>query len=461
VTGTCGSVLGWPTQKSPSSVVRMLMSEPTYHRSLEQRRAFLRGIFDAAVAAAHPDQALPAALPPPPATGRILLLSTGKAGGSMMAAAVGHYLTAYGLPAERLFGLGTARHGYEGTNPLIEMISAGHPVPDQGSIDAARRTLTVASEARPEDIAVVLMSGGGSANWIAPAGAMTLAEKQALNKTLLRSGAHIGEINCVRKHLSRIKGGRLAARIAAHHISTLAISDVPGDDPSTIASGPTVPDPTTQADTLAILAKYRVELPQSAQRVLADPSEETPKPGDAVFARSSFDIITRPRDGLQAAIKAVVDAGYEVHSLGPDIEGEARDVAAVHARMALEMKAAGKRAVILSGGELTVTIRGEGAGGPNQEYALALAQALGGARGISALSGDTDGTDGGRGEPTDPAGAFIDETTLARARQRGLDIVAHLAQNNSTPFFHALGDLLETGPTLTNANDLRAIVVEP
>jgi glycerate 2-kinase len=439
----------------------MLMSEPMHHRSLEQRRAFLRGIFDAAVAAAHPDQALPPALPPPPLKGRILLLSTGKAGGSMMAAAVQHYLTAYGLPAERLFGLGTARHGYEGANPLIEMISAGHPVPDQGSIDAARRTLAVAGEARPEDMAVVLMSGGGSANWIAPAGSMTLAEKQALNKALLRSGAHIGEINCVRKHLSRIKGGRLAARIAAHHIWTLAISDVPGDDPSTIASGPTVADPTTQADALAILAKYRVELPESAQRVLADPLEETPKPGDAVFARSSFDIITRPRDGLQAAIRAVVDAGYEVHSLGPDVEGEARDVAVAHAGMALEMKAAGKRAVILSGGELTVTIRGEGAGGPNQEYALALAQALDGAPGIAALSGDTDGTDGGQGEPTDPAGAFIDETTLARARQKGLDIAAHLAQNNSTPFFRALGDLLETGPTLTNANDLRAIVVEP
>jgi glycerate 2-kinase len=439
----------------------MLMSEPIDHRSLEQRRAFLRGIFDAAVAAAHPDHALPSALPPPPPAGRILLLSTGKAGGSMMAAAVQHYRTAYSLPPERLFGLGTARHGYEGTNPLIQMISAGHPVPDQGSVDAARRSLAIAGEARPEDIAVVLMSGGGSANWIAPAGSMTLGEKQALNKALLRSGAHIGEINCVRKHLSRIKGGRLAARIAAHHIWTLAISDVPGDDPSTIASGPTVADPTTQADALAILAKYRVELPDSARRALADPAEETPKPGDPVFARSSFDIITRPRDGLQAAINAVVDAGYEVYSLGPDVEGEARDVATSHARMALDIKAAGKRAVILSGGELTVTIRGEGAGGPNQEYALALAQALGGSPGIAALSGDTDGTDGGRGEPTDPAGAFIDETTLARAHGKGLDIVAHLAQNNSTPFFRALGDLLETGPTLTNANDLRAILVEP
>jgi glycerate 2-kinase len=438
-----------------------LMSEPINGRSLEQRRAFLRSIFDAAVAAAHPDQTLPAALPPPPEQGRILLLSTGKAGGSMMAAAVKHYLAACRLPAERLFGLGTARHGYEGSNPLIEMVSAGHPAPDEGSVSAALRTLEIAALARPEDIAVVLMSGGGSANWVAPAGAMTLGEKQALNKALLRSGAHIGEINCVRKHLSRIKGGRLAGRIAAHRIWTLAISDVPGDDPSTIASGPTVADPTTQAEALAILAKYGVDLPESARRVLADPAQETPKPGDPIFARASFDIVTRPMDGLQAAIASAKAAGYDVHSLGPDVEGEARDVAAAHARMALDLKAAGKRAVILSGGELTVTIRGEGAGGPNQEYALALAQALAGASGVTALAGDTDGTDGGRGDPADPAGAFVDETTLARAGAMGLDVAAHLARNDSTPFFRALGDLLETGPTLTNANDLRALLVTP
>ncbi len=429
-------------------------------RSLESRRVFLRGVFDAAVAAAHPDQALPPALPPPPAGGRILLLSTGKAGGSMMAAAVGHY-RALGIPDNRLFGVGTARHGYEGSNPLLPMISAGHPVPDEGSMEAARRTLQIAGEATPEDLAIVLMSGGGSTNWIAPAGTMTLAEKQALNKALLRSGAHIGEINCVRKHLSRIKGGRLAARIAAHRIHTLAISDVPGDDPSTIASGPTVADPTTQAQALEILAKYKVVLPASAAAVLADRSEETPKPGDAVFARSSFTIITRPRDGLEAAMRAIAAGGYEVVSLGPDVEGEARDVAQAHARLALELKATGRRAAIVSGGELTVTILGEGAGGPNQEYALALAAALDGAPGIVALAGDTDGTDGGRGDPADPAGAYVDETTLARAQSRGLDAAVYLARNDSTPYFRALGDLLETGPTLTNANDLRVILVDP
>jgi len=437
------------------------MTDPIERRSLEQRRALLRSLFDAAVAAAHPDQTLPAALPPPPGSGRILLLSTGKAGGSMMSAAVRHYQKVHGLDAGALFGVGTARHGYEGSNPLIEIISAGHPMPDEGSVKAADRALQAASQCTQDDIAVVMMSGGGSANWVAPAGAMVLAEKQALNRALLRSGAHIGEINCVRKHLSRIKGGRLAARIAAGRIHTLAISDVPGDDPSTIASGPTVPDPTTQADALAIIRKYAVELPPSAQAVLADPAMETPKPGDPAFKRTSFEIVTRPRDGLEAACKAAAAFGWEVISLGADVEGEARTVAEAHARMALDLKAVGRRAMILSGGELTVTIRGGGSGGPNQEYALALAIALDGASGISALAGDTDGTDGGRGEPTDPAGAFVDESTLRRAIALGIDAGAELAANNSTPFFRRLGDLLETGPTLTNANDLRAVVVQP
>lgn len=422
-------------------------------------RAFLLSLFDAAVAAVHPAVTLPAALPEPPAAGRILLLSTGKAGGSMMAAAVAHY-RGLGLPAERLYGVGAARHGYESANPLIEIIGAGHPTPDEGSLEAARRALAAAAAAHPEDVAVVLISGGGSANWVAPAGRVTLAEKQALNRALLRSGAVIGEINCVRKHLSRLKGGRLAAAIGAGRIHALAISDVPGDDPSTIASGPTVPDPTTQAEALAILRRYGIALPESIAAVLSDPAEESPKPDHPAFRRTAFGIIARPRDGLEAAIRAAAAAGFEVVSLGPDVEGEARDVAAAHARLALDLKEAGRRAVILSGGELTVTIRGEGAGGPNQEYALALAEALDGASGIAALAADTDGTDGGRGEPTDPAGAFVDETTLARARAAGLDAAAHLARNDSTPFFRALGDLLETGPTLTNANDLRAIVVE-
>ena len=437
------------------------MPDPINGRSLVQRRNLLRGFFDAAVAAAHPDQTLPMALPAPPEHGRIMLLSTGKAGGSMMAAAVHHYHVTLGVSAGRIFGLGTARHGYEGQNALIRIVSAGHPMPDAGSVAAAEQTLSIAEQAQPEDMAIILMSGGGSANWIAPAGTITLAEKQAITRALLRSGAHIGEINCVRKHLSRIKGGRLATKIAAQRIWTFAISDVPGDDPSTIASGPTVPDMTTQQDALHILHTYKIALPDSVREVLADPANETAKPGHPVFARTRFEIVTRPKDGLDAAIKAAETAGYEVHSLGPDVEGEARHVAVAHARMALGLKAANKRAVILSGGELTVTIKGEGTGGPNQEYALALAIALGGAKDITAISGDTDGTDGGQGEPTDPAGAFIDETTLARAHILRLDPQAHLANNNSTPFFAQLGDLLETGPTLTNANDLRAIMVDP
>jgi glycerate 2-kinase len=437
------------------------MPEPTDHRSLESRRAFLHSLFDSAVAATHPSHSVPDALPSPPSQGRILLLSTGKAGGSMMAAAVDHYLNACHIAPDRLFGVGAARHGYEGKNTMIPVISAGHPVPDAGSVAAASQALHFASKARLEDIAVVLMSGGGSANWVAPAGELTLAEKQALNKALLRSGAHIGEINCVRKHLSRIKGGRLARRIHAHRLWTLAISDVPGDDPSTIASGPTVPDPTTQADALAILARYKVTIPASALSVLRDGAQESPKPGDPVFRRTSFEIITRPNDALVAALSFARKAGYDVQSLGPDVEGEARDIAVNHARLALEMKAQGRCGIILSGGELTVTIKGEGTGGPNQEYALALALALKAEPGIIALAADTDGTDGGRGEPTDPAGAFIDETTLRRAKSLGLDAATHLAQNNSTPFFHSLGDLLQTGPTLTNANDLRAILVTP
>ncbi len=442
-------------------MMKMPMQDRMEDGSRSAARGFLRGLFDAAVAAAHPDQALPPALPAPPTSGRILLLSTGKAGGSMMRAAVRHYGETLGMPPERLFGIGTARHGYEDANPLIPVLGAGHPIPDEGGLEAARRTLAVAGEAGPDDIAVVLISGGGSANWIAPAGGMTLAEKQALNKMLLRSGAAIGEINCVRKHLSRIKGGRLAARIGAGRIHALAISDVPGDDPSTIASGPTVPDPTTQADARAILARYGIAATPSIAAVLSDPAEETPKPADPLFRRTDFTIFVRPRQALDAAEAFARAAGYHVVSLGPDVEGEARDVAAAHARMALELRQAGRRAVLLSGGELTVTIRGEGSGGPNQEYALALAVALAGAPGVAAIAADTDGADGGRGDPADPAGAFVDAGTLARARAAGLDPAAHLASNDSTPFFRQLGDLLETGPTLTNANDLRAIVIEP
>ena len=423
-------------------------------------RATLRKLFDAAVAAAHPAGRLAAHLPAPP-KGRIILLGAGKAAGSMIAAAEAHYLDTLGLAPARIAGLGVARQGYGCATRVVPVIEAGHPVPDQAGVDATAKILDLAKSAGPDDLVLALLSGGGSANWIAPAGALTLAEKQAITRALLRSGAVIGEINCVRKHLSRIKGGRLAALAAPARLVSLAISDVPRDEPSAIASGPTVPDPTTLADAKAIVAKYRIDLPASARALLDDPGMETPKPGDPAFANASFAIVARPADSLAAAAEAARAAGYEPVSLGADVEGEAREVAAAHAAMARKLAAEGRRAAILSGGELTVTIAGKGRGGPNQEYALALALALDGAEGIAAIAGDTDGTDGGGGAATDPAGAFVDETTLARARATGFDARAMLADNDSTGIIEGLGDLLQPGPTLTNVNDLRVIVIDP
>ena len=423
-------------------------------------RAILRHLFNVAVAAAHPAHLLSRCLPPAP-EGRIILLGAGKAAGSMIAAAETHYLDTLGLPKDRLAGLGVARQGYGCATRVVPVLEAGHPMPDQAGVDATARILDLARNAGPDDLVLALLSGGGSANWIAPAGALTLAEKQAITRAMLRSGAVIGEINCVRKHLSRIKGGRLTALARPARIVSLAISDVPRDEPSAIASGPTVPDPTTLADAKAIVAKYRIELPASASALLDNPAMETPKPGDPLFADAPFTIFAKPADSLAAAAAAAKAAGYEPVSLGADVEGEARDVAAAHAAMAKKLMAQGRRAAILSGGELTVTISGNGRGGPNQEYALALALALDGAKGISAVAGDTDGTDGGGGAASDPAGAFVDPATLARARAAGLDPSALLADNDSTGFFERLGDLLTPGPTLTNVNDLRAILIDP
>lgn len=429
--------------------------------AIARQREIARRIFDAAVARAHPNSWLAAHLPPPPAKGRLILLAAGKAAGSMTALAESHYLDDLKLAPERLLGHAVARHGYETATRHLPMVAAGHPVPDEGSISSARRALELAASAGADDLVLVLLSGGGSANWVAPAGALTLAEKQAVNKALLRSGAPIGEMNIVRKRLSRIKGGRLALAAAPARLLTLAVSDVPHDDPAAIASGPTVPDPSTMTQARAIVARYGLTLPPTAQALLADDASETPKPGDAAFAGSEYRIVARPADAIAAAVTAAAEAGYEPVDLGPDLEGEARDVAAAQARRALELKAAGRRAALISGGELTVTIAGEGRGGPNQEFALALAIALAGKAGITALSGDTDGTDGGGGEPSDPAGALVDETTLARAGRLGLDPARSLAQNDSTGFFSVLGDLLQTGPTLTNVNDCRVILIDP
>lgn len=422
-------------------------------------RAFLDRLFRIAIDAAHPSVCLPPHLPAPPSKGRLILLAAGKAAGSMTEIAERHYLDA-GFPASRLTGLAVTRHGYGRPTKQIEVIEAGHPVPDAAGLAAALRTLDIADSATADDVVLVLMSGGASANWIAPADGLSFADKQAVNRALLRSGANIGEMNTVRKHLSRIKGGRLAKRAQPACVITLSISDVPGDDPAVIGSGPTVPDPSTLADARAIVAKYKLQLPEAAARALNDPGNESPKPSDPIFANTGYKLIARPADAFRAAEAAVRNAGYECVMLGDRVEGEAREVAAQQAQYALALQKNGRKAVILSGGELTVTIRGQGRGGPNQEYALALAVALSGTPGIAALAGDTDGTDGGSGSATDPAGAAVDPTSLARAKALGLDPAAFLANNDSTGFFSTMGDLVETGPTCTNVNDFRAIVVD-
>jgi glycerate 2-kinase len=426
---------------------------------MTDRRSLLRAIFDAAVAAAHPDVILSAHLPPVP-KGKIICLAAGKGAAAMAAAAERHYLDELRLDPARLSGLATTRHGHSVPTRRIRVIEAGHPVPDEAGLKAADETLALARQAGPDDLLLVLLTGGGSANWIAPADGVTFAQKQQVNRALLRSGAPIGEMNVVRKHLSRIKGGRLARAGHRAEIVTLAISDVPHDEPSAIASGPTVPDPTTLADARAIVAKYKLNIDDAVRRALDDPNNESCKPGDAAFERATFELIAKPKASLDAAIKVAAEAGYATIGLGADLEGEARDVAAEHATLALKARSEGKRVAILSGGELTVTVTGNGRGGPNQEYALALAALLKDTPNISALAGDTDGADGGAGSASDPAGAIIDQGTFARMTAQGLDPAAYLANNDATAFFAATGDLLQTGPTLTNVNDVRVILVD-
>ena len=423
-----------------------------------QSRELLESLFRAAVGAAHPSRCLPPHLPDAPPHGRLVVLAAGKGAGSLTEVAEQHYLAR--IPEERLGGIAVTRHGYGRPTRHIALVEAGHPVPDEAGLKGTERALAFADAAGADDLVLVLLSGGASANWIAPAPGISFADKQATTRALLRSGANIGEINCVRKHLSRIKGGRLARLAHPAPVITLAISDVPGDDPAVIGSGPTVPDPTTLADARAIIGKYRLDLPEAVTRALNDPGNESPKPEDPIFADTSYRIIARPADALAAAQARVREAGYDCVVLGDRLQGEAREVAAAHARLARDFAATHRRMAILSGGELTVTLKGGGRGGPNQEYALALAIHLAGAKGIAALAADTDGTDGGRGQPDDPAGAFIDDTTLARAQAAGLDPAAFLADNDSTGFFNGIGDLFTPGPTFTNVTDFRAIVVD-
>jgi hydroxypyruvate reductase len=423
-------------------------------------RSVLEGLYDIAVARAHPRQCVPAHLPAIASHERIAVIAAGKAAAAMAQAAERHYA---GLPADRFAGLVVTRHGSALPLSRLDLIEAGHPVPDAGSIAAAERALAVAATADRDTLVLVLLSGGASALMMAPAGGVSVDAKQQLTRQLLRCGARINEINTVRKHISAIKGGKLAAAVAARggRLITLAISDVPGDDPASIGSGPTVPDPTTLADAREVLARYAVTPPAEIAAALANPANETLKPGATSLAGQTFTLVAAPKASLEAAAAAAAERGYRPVLLGDALEGEARDVGTTHARLALEARARGERVAILSGGELTVTVKGTGAGGPNQEYALALAIALAGTPGISALAADTDGIDGGGGNPDDPAGAVVLPETFARAAAGHLDPAKFLANNDSTGFFRAVGGLLHRGGTQTNVNDFRCLLVDP
>jgi glycerate 2-kinase len=379
----------------------------------------------------------------------------------MIETAEQYYLESEKISASRILGLGVTRTGYGRPTKLLPVVETGHPIPDHAAVQATLHTLALADAAQATDTVVVLLSGGASSNWIAPAPGLELSEKQAAIRALLRSGALVDEVNTVRKHLSSIKGGRLVARAKPAHVLTLAISDIFGNESLVLGSGPTVPDSSTLADARDIITRYRVELPLPISRALNDPANETPKPGDPTFSNTEFRMVARPIHAFRAVEAVARAAGYEYEFLGDQITGEAREIAAHHAALAREFAVAGRRAVIVSGGELTVSIRGSGRGGPNQEYVLALLSQLEGTTNIAALAADTSGTDGGEGSLGDPAGAYLDDTSDSRARALGLDPAAFLANNDSTGFFTRIGDLLNTGPTFTNVNDFRAIVVNP
>lgn len=413
--------------------------------------SLLRAMFDAAVARAMPAKCLPGFLPQPP-KGRTIVLGAGKAAATMAKAVEDNW------PGE-LSGLVVTRYGHHAPCSRIEVVEAAHPVPDTAGREAAERILKMAQGLTEDDLVLCLISGGGSALLALPAPGLTLQDKQAINRALLKSGANITEMNCVRKHLSAIKGGRLAAACHPAKVVTLTISDVPGDDPAVIASGPTVPDRTTFADARAILRKYNISEPQSVIAHLEAAADETPKPGDARLARCETHMIAAPQQSLEAAAEVARKAGVTPLILGDSLEGESREVAMVHAGIARQVlrhdQPAAAPCVLLSGGETTVTVRGKGRGGRNAEFLLALAVALDGEHGVYAMAGDTDGVDG----TEDNAGALLAPDSLARAAALGVDAKARLADNDGYSFFEALGDLVKTGPTLTNVNDFRAILI--
>lgn len=427
-------------------------------------RAFLEQLYRIAVQRALPLHNMAAFLPPPP-RGRTLVLGAGKAGGAMAQA-----LEALWPAQAPLSGLVVTRYHHVPPRPAglaqrIEVVEAAHPVPDAAGLQAAQRMLALTQGLTPDDLVLCLISGGGSALLTLPAEGLSLQEKQRINRALLESGAGITEMNCVRKHLSRIKGGRLAAACAPAPVVTLAISDVPGDDPSVIASGPTVPDASSCADAVAILQRHGIEVPGAIMSLLEQGALETPKPGDPLFAGHQVHVVATPQQSLEAAAQAARQAGLAAHILSDEIEGESRDVGQVHAALARAVAQRGqpfaRPCVILSGGETTVTVRKQpegsprGRGGRAGEFCLGLARALQGQPGVWALAADTDGIDG----VEDNAGAFVAPDTLARALSGGMKVDSFLGRNDAYGYFSALGDLVVTGPTHTNVNDFRAILV--
>ena len=428
--------------------------------SIDDPRALLRHLYDVAVQRALPAHNTAAYLPQPPAKGRTLVLGAGKAGGAMAAAVDALW------PADApLSGLVITRYdhvpaAYRAQPGRIEVVEAAHPVPDAAGLDATRRIAELAQGLTADDLVLCLISGGGSSLLTMPAAGVSLADKQAINKALLKSGAAIDEMNGVRKHLSAIKGGRLAAMCFPARVVTLLISDVPGDAPAIIASGPTVPDASTCADALAICERYGIELPAAARAGLESGAFETPKPGDAVFAGHEVHLIATPQQSLEAAAAAARALGLEAHVLSDEIEGESREVGKVHAALARAVARRGapfsKPCVILSGGETTVTVKSKGGrGGRATEFLLGCAIALQGEPGVHVLAADTDGIDG----VEDNAGAIVTPDTLARAAALGLKAADFLDRNDAYNFFKPLGDLVVTGPTNTNVNDFRALLV--
>ena len=414
-------------------------------------RELLHRMFDAAINAAQPAHCVPPHLPAAP-RGRRLVIGAGKASAAMAKAVEDNW------PGE-LSGLVVTRYGYGVPCHHIEIVEAAHPVPDAAGLAAARRTLDMVKALGADDLVLCLISGGGSSLLALPIEGLTLEDKQAINRALLKSGASIREMNCVRRHLSAIKGGRLAAACHPAKVVTLLISDVPGDNPMDVASGPTVADPTTCADALAIIKRYGIEVPPTVLEILESGRGETVKPGDPRLAGIETRMIATPQMALEAAAAVAREAGIPAAILGDSVEGEARDVGKVMAGIALQVARRGQpfeaSCILLSGGETTVTVRGHGRGGRNVEFLLALAVALDGHPGIHAIAGDTDGVDG----MEDIAGAYLAPDSLARAWAKGIKPKDSLDSNDGHGFFEALGDSVVTGPTLTNVNDFRAILI--